>query len=51
MTDKTPADKIDLSTLRADPEVTETKNIHGIPFTFRTRLPAKTILNIQINSF
>ena len=46
MTTKT---TIDLSALRADPEVTETKYIHGIPFEFRTRLPAKVFTELELD--
>ncbi len=49
MVEKTPIKKIDLSALRADPEATETKVIRGIPFEFRTRLPAKTIRDLDMN--
>ena len=46
MTDKT---KIDLSALRADPDVTETKDIHGISFVFRTRLPSKMFADLELD--
>jgi len=49
MTDKTSIDKIDLSALRADPEATETKDIRGIKFEFRTRLSAKVIRDLDMN--
>lgn len=49
MSGKTPMSPIDLSALRADPEVTETKDIRGIPFEFRTRLPAKVIRDLDMN--
>jgi hypothetical protein len=49
MVEKTPTNKIDLSVLRADLEATETKDIRGIPFEFRTRLPAKAIRDLDMN--
>lgn len=49
MVEKTPTKTIDLSALRADPEATETKVIRGIPFEFRTRLPAKAIRDLDMN--
>lgn len=49
MPEKTPKQDIDLSALRADPDATETKDIRGIPFEFRTRLPAKAIRDLDMN--
>ncbi|MHC1600241.1 MAG: hypothetical protein ACXQS5_05415 [Candidatus Methanospirareceae archaeon] len=49
MAEKTSTDKIDLSALRADPGATETKVVRGIPFEFRTRLPAKVIRDLDMN--
>ena len=49
MTDKTPIPSLDLSVLRADPEATETKDVRGIPFEFRTRLSAKVIRDMDMN--
>ena len=47
--DKTKPDSLDLSALRADPEATETKDIRGIPFEFRTRMSAKVIRDMDMN--
>lgn len=47
MTKETTA--LDLSVLRADPEVTETKDIRGIPFEFRTRISAKSVRDLDMN--
>jgi hypothetical protein len=49
MVEKTPTQAIDLSALRADPEATETKYIHGIPFDFRTRMPAKVFVDLELD--
>ena len=49
MDTKPTARKIDLSALRADPDVTETKDVRGISFEFRTRLPAKAIRDLDMN--
>jgi len=40
---------IDLSALKADPDATETKYIHGVPFEFRTRLPSKVFTDIELD--
>jgi len=47
MTNKTTT--FDLSALRADPEATETKDIRGVPFEFRTRISAKTVRDLDMN--
>ena len=39
----------DISALRADPEATETKDIRGVPFEFRTRISAKTVRDLDMN--
>lgn len=49
MDEEFPTEDFDLSVLRADPEATETKDIRGIPFEFRTRLPAKTIRDLDMD--
>lgn len=43
------ATTLDLSALRADPEATDTKPIRGIPFVFRTKLPAKDIRDLDMS--
>ena len=40
---------IDISALKADPDVTETKYIRGVPFEFRTRLPAKAFADLELD--
>ena len=49
MVEKTSKQDIDLSSLRADPDVTETKLISGVEFEFRTKLFAKTIRDLDMN--
>ena len=48
MTGKTQT-SIDISSLLADPSVTETKTIRGVPIEFRTRIPAKVVRDMDMN--
>jgi len=40
---------IDISSLMADPNVTEIKTIRGVPIEFRTRIPAKVVRDMDMN--
>lgn len=49
MTEKQVSDGIDISALRADPDVLDVKDINGIEFGFMTMLPAKAIRDLDMN--